>query len=191
MAATTADIQDSIIPMARSVTPGPLLFRSPQSHRISSGRISRRRRSTSLSLRDLNRAAIYEEALLRQSQHIPLPTSLPPVTGFSIEAAPSLISSASSTPSTVAFDVFPCSEAGSLPTTLPSLLSDSPLLGFEYVVAASARQYEVLNHTNLFTRPHMDFAVPLQYNPIAYSSSYQPSKLLCFKQCIVASSNFK
>ncbi|KAF2664905.1 hypothetical protein BT63DRAFT_443225 [Microthyrium microscopicum] len=149
MANTTTDQQGNILPLARSITPGPLFFRSPQPRRVLSGRISRRR-STSLSLTDLNRQAIWDEAILQFPSTSPTTTSA----AYSLDAVPSLISSASSTPSTAAFDIFPCTESVPLDTAVTSLLEEPSLLSFD---------------------PSMEFAVPLSYNTSSYTSHYPHS----------------
>ncbi|HEX3642709.1 MAG TPA: hypothetical protein VHV10_15595, partial [Ktedonobacteraceae bacterium] len=149
MAANIVSDQDSTPVVARSQTPGPVLYRSPQPRRyFSASRISRRRASSTsaLTFNDFNRRALFDEAVRRAHQTPPLdeipgledslPNSSLVVPEYTVEAsAPSLSSSACSTPSAAAFGLYQSSEAITLPSTLPAttFASSAPVFDFRYV----------------------------------------------------------
>jgi hypothetical protein len=147
MAANTTSDQVSIPTIARSQTPGPVIYSSPQSRRLfSTSRIARRRASSTsaLNFTDFNRRAIYDEAVRRAHQTPPLDEipgledslsgSSVQVPDFSVDqTAPSLSSSACSTPSASAFGLYSAGESLSLPTSVPvtTFASSAPLFDIE------------------------------------------------------------
>jgi hypothetical protein len=154
MAANSTPEQVSVLPSTRSQTPGPLIYRTPQPQKyISSGRISRRRRASSISalgFSDSNRQAILDEAIRRAHQTPPL-DELPSLEDsisnsnlhlpdFSVEVASSLSSSACSTPSAAVFGIYPANDQLSMPSTIPTSTysSQAPILDLRYDLMLNA-----------------------------------------------------
>jgi hypothetical protein len=147
MAANTTRNEDYIVSVPRSQTPGPIIYQSPQPRRPfrSIHRISRRRASSTSAIpfTDLNRRAIYDEAVRRAHQTPPLEElpaleeSLPNPNihfpEFPVEvSAPSLSSSTCSTPSAAAFGLYSSSEPLSLPSSVAATTFTSPALGIDF-----------------------------------------------------------
>jgi hypothetical protein len=118
MASTSAEQQSSISRSDRSRTPAATYFHSPQpNRRHHTGRISRNRSTSALSLSDLNRQALWEAATGRSYRSTPpekitettsglLPSVSEHLAPSSISSVPSLSSSGSPASSPPPFDIF-------------------------------------------------------------------------------------